>query len=97
MIIIHAGLKVNPERREQFLSEAKQLLAATHAEEGNLSYELYENAGEENAFMMIEKWRDAEAVSSHNTSPHFTGFAAKAGEFLTAPLDVKVFSAEQVK
>ena len=97
MIIIHAVLKVNPERREQFLSEAKQLLAATHAEEGNLSYELYENAGDANSFMMIETWRDAEAVASHNTSTHFTAFAAKAGEFLTAPLDVKVFNAEQVK
>ena len=97
MIIIHAILKVNPERRELFLSEAKQLLAATHAEEGNLSYELYENAGEANSFIMVEKWRDSEAVSSHNTSAHFTAFAAKAGEFLTAPLDVKVFNAEQVK
>lgn len=48
MIIIHAVLKVNPERREQFLTESKALLAATHAEEGNLSYELYENAGEAN-------------------------------------------------
>lgn len=94
MIIIHAGLKVNPERREQFLAEVKELLAATHAEEGNLSYELYENAGEENAFIMVEQWRDADAVSSHNASPHFTEFAAKAGEFLTAPLDVKVFNAE---
>lgn len=36
MIIIHAVLKVNPERREQFLTESKALLVATHAEEGNL-------------------------------------------------------------
>ncbi|KTD83311.1 putative quinol monooxygenase [Paenibacillus etheri] len=97
MIIIHAELKVNPERREQFLEESKTLLTATHAEEGNLSYELYENAGEANSFIMVETWRDAEAVSNHNTSPHFTTFSAKAGEFLAAPLDVKVFSAEQVK
>lgn len=33
MIIIHAVLKVNPERREQFLAESKTLLTATHAEE----------------------------------------------------------------
>ncbi|WP_340006516.1 putative quinol monooxygenase [Paenibacillus sp. FSL K6-0276] len=97
MVIIHAVLKVNPERREQFLAESKTLLSATHAEEGHLSYELYENAGEANSFIMVETWRDAEAVSSHNTSPHFTAFSAKAGEFLAAPLDVKVFSAEQVK
>jgi quinol monooxygenase YgiN len=97
MIIIHAALQVKPERREQFLTETESLLAGTRVEEGNLLYELYEKVGEENSFMMIEQWRDAEAVSSHNTSAHFTAFAAKADEFLAAPLDVRVFSAEQVK
>lgn len=43
---------------------------------------------------MVEAWRDAAAVGSHNTSPHLTGFAAKAGEFLTAPLDMKVYNGE---
>lgn len=96
MIIIHALLQVNPQRREQFLAEVKPLIAASQAEEGNISYELYEKAGHENAFIMVETWRDAEAVAEHNTSSHFTGFAGKAGEFLAAPLDVKVYSAEQV-
>lgn len=36
MIIIHVLMQVNPEREEQFLAEAKTLLAATHEEEGNL-------------------------------------------------------------
>ncbi|MBT2293066.1 antibiotic biosynthesis monooxygenase [Paenibacillus albidus] len=96
MIIIHAGMQVNPERRVQFLAEVKELVAATHKEEGNLSYELYEQAGQENAFMMIETWRDGEAVAAHNASSHFTAFAGKAAEFLTAPLDVKVFNGELV-
>ncbi|MHA6534479.1 putative quinol monooxygenase [Paenibacillus sp. BAC0078] len=94
MIIIHALMQVNPDREEQFLAEAKTLLAATHKEEGNLSYELYKHAEQENAYIMVEIWRDMEAVSSHNTSAHFTGFAGKAGEFLTAPLDVKVYNGE---
>lgn len=97
MFIIHAVMKVNPEREEQFLAESKLLLAATHKEEGNLSYELYKHATEENVYIMVETWRDPEAMASHNTSPHFTGFAAKAGEFLTAPLDVKVYNAQPVQ
>lgn len=94
MIIIHAVMQVNPEREEQFLAEVKPLIAATHEEEGNLSYDLYKHTEKENAYIMVETWRDSEAVASHNTSPHFTGFAAKAGEFLTAPLDVKVYNGE---
>lgn len=94
MIIIHATLQVNPEFGEQFLAEAKKLLAATHEEEGNISYELYKHTSRNNVYIVVEEWRDAEAVAGHNASPHFTGFAAKAGEFLTAPLEVKAFQAE---
>ena len=96
MLIIHALLHVNPEREEEFLATAKPLIAATHEEEGNLSYELYKHAADGSLYIMVETWRDQAAVAAHNTSPHFTGFAAKAGEFLTAPLDVKVYSAEEL-
>ncbi|MNI42492.1 putative monooxygenase YcnE [compost metagenome] len=94
MIIIHATLQVNPEREEQFLAEANTLLAATHQEEGNVSYELYKHTTRASVYIMVEEWRDAEAVAGHNASPHFTGFAAKAAEFLTAPLEVKAYQGE---
>jgi quinol monooxygenase YgiN len=96
MIIIHALLQVNPAREEEFLEVAKSLVAATHEEEGNLSYELYKQASNGSTYIMVEGWRDQAAVSAHNTSPHFTSFAAKAGEFLTAPLDVKLYNAEEL-
>ncbi|MRN55507.1 putative quinol monooxygenase [Paenibacillus monticola] len=96
MIIIHAVFHVKPDLKVQFLEEVKPLIAATHAEEGNLSYDLYNHAEQENVYIMVETWLDSEAVSSHNTSSHFTAFAAKAGEFLTAPLDVKVYNGEQI-
>ncbi|MFE4713741.1 MULTISPECIES: putative quinol monooxygenase [unclassified Paenibacillus] len=97
MIIIHAVFHVKPERREQFLTEVKPLIASSQTEEGNLAYELYEQSGQDNVFIMVETWRDAEAVAAHNASSHFTGFAGQAGEFLSAPLDVKVYNAEQVR
>jgi quinol monooxygenase YgiN len=97
MIIIHAVLHVKPERREQFLTEVKPLIASSQSEEGNLAYDLYEQSGQDNVFIMVETWRDAEAVAAHNASNHFTGFSGQAGEFLTAPSDVRVYNAEQVK
>lgn len=96
MIIIHALMQVNPAREEEFLEVAKTLIAATHEEEGNLSYELYKHPVEGNLYIMVETWRDQAAVAAHNTSPHFTGFAAQAGSFLTAPLDVKLYNAEEL-
>ena len=92
MVIIHAVFHVIPERQAQFLEEVKPLIAASVAEEGNHSYELYKHTENENDFIMVETWRDSEAVTEHNTSEHFTAFAAKAGTFLSAPLDVKVYN-----
>lgn len=97
MFIIHAVFQVRPDRKAAFLEEAKPLIAATLQEDGNLSYDLYEHAGRENEFIMVETWRDAEAMAAHSASPHFTGFAAKAPEFLAAPMDLKVYSAEPLK
>ncbi|NQX48776.1 antibiotic biosynthesis monooxygenase [Paenibacillus tritici] len=96
MIIIHALLHVNPAREEEFLEAAKPMITATHEEEGNLSYELYKHAADGSLYIMVETWRDQAAVAAHNTSPHFTAFAARAGEFLSAPLDVKAYHAEEL-
>lgn len=96
MIIIHAVFHVNPELEDQFLEEVKPLVVASAAEEGNLSYELFRHTEQENVFIMVETWRDPEAVAEHNSSEHFTAFAAKAGTFLSAPLDIKVFNGTPV-
>ncbi|MDT3428720.1 quinol monooxygenase YgiN [Paenibacillus forsythiae] len=95
MIIIHATFHVKPDKREVFLSEIQPLLAGSQAEEGNVYYDLYEHTENKNVFIMVEAWRDSEAVDIHNATPHFTGFVGKAEEFLAAPLDVKVYNAEQ--
>ncbi|MCL6603296.1 MAG: antibiotic biosynthesis monooxygenase [Paenibacillus sp.] len=96
MIINHVVFHVIPERQAQFLEEIKPLIAASVAEEGNFSYELYRHTEQENDFIMVETWRDPEAVTAHNTSEHFKAFAAKAGTFLSAPLDVKVYNGNLV-
>ncbi|AHV95414.1 putative quinol monooxygenase [Paenibacillus sabinae] len=95
MIIIHAKFYVNPEKREGFLAEVKPLIAESQAEEGNIYYDLYEQSEQKNVFIMVEAWRDSEAVKFHNATSHFTSFAGKAGEFLSAPLEVKLYNAEE--
>jgi quinol monooxygenase YgiN len=97
MIIIHASLRINPAKNEEFLQEVEGLLAASRAEEGNVSYDLFQEAGKEHSYMMVEVWKSPEAVDIHNKSSHFQAFGAKAKEFLAAPLGLNVFNGEQVK
>lgn len=97
MILIHAGFQVDPMKEADFLTEVGLLVKASREEAGNLSYQLFKDTEQEQRFMMVEVWKDAAAVDTHNSSLHFTSFAAKAGEFLTAPLDIQVYDGQPMK
>lgn len=96
MIIIHAHLHVKPDQEQAFLEEMKTLLSLTRAEEGNISYDLMKNTEKEHHYTMVELWKDVEATASHNTSAHFTAFIQKAPTFMSAPMNLEIFSGETV-
>ncbi|GGO00873.1 putative quinol monooxygenase [Saccharibacillus kuerlensis] len=96
MIIIHATFHVNPAKEETFLNEMKSLVAGSQAEEGNIVYDLHKAVGQDNVYTMVEVWRDQEATAVHNKTEHFTKFVASASEYLTAPLEVKAFTGEEL-
>lgn len=97
MIIIHAEMKVNEQAEAEFLAEVKELIHASRAEEGNISYKLHKDAEQEGMYLMVEQWRDQEAVASHNTSAHFQAFVAKAPKYLIAPLQVQAFAGQPIQ
>ncbi|PGO22386.1 antibiotic biosynthesis monooxygenase [Bacillus cereus] len=97
MIIIHAIFQVDTAKQQSFLEEIQPLLHDSREESGNVSYDLYKDTEKESVYTMVEVWKDEAAVASHSTSEHYTSFVSKAPQFLTAPLDIKVYSGELVK
>ncbi|NRD78100.1 antibiotic biosynthesis monooxygenase [Bacillus sp. BRMEA1] len=97
MIIIHATFHINPVKQDLFLEEIQPLIAASRNETGNISFLFQKDTENENVFMMVEVWQDMQAVSSHNSSEHFTKFVANAKSFLTVPLEVKAFEGQPLK
>ncbi|EIT87074.1 hypothetical protein A374_02434 [Fictibacillus macauensis ZFHKF-1] len=97
MLIIHAKSFVKPEFKEEYLEKVNVMIAGSRKEEGNVSYSLFQDTENENAFMMVEVWRDAEAVALHEKSDHFVQFVTNAKEFFSAPLELKVFAGEEAK
>jgi len=87
MLILHVYMKVNPEKRELFFDATKQVVAGTVAEEGNISYHLYEDTVEPNTFILVEKWQDAESLEQHGQTAHFQAFMSVMQEqnLLLAP------------
>ncbi|SFC55311.1 putative quinol monooxygenase [Bacillus sp. UNCCL81] len=97
MIIIHAKMTIDSTKEAKFLEEMTSLLELSRAEEGNISYDLTKQTDRENEFIMVEIWKDVNAVTAHNTSAHFTAFAEKAKDYLTAPIQINLFEANKLK
>lgn len=95
MIIIHAFIKVKPEHREAFLAKTKEVTAGTLAEEGVLSYRLYEDAEQPNSFVMLETWKDHQAIQSHQESAHFQRFMADVQVMMSEPTNVSIYAATE--
>lgn len=92
MKVIHAYFKVNPEKRSVFLEKVKPLIQASQTEEGNISYRLFEDTEDPNAFIMVEQWKDQEAIDFHFQTTHFNEFDSVEEECLAEPVQVDIFN-----
>jgi len=65
--VIQATLKmiVRPERRDDLLDTMKGMLEPTRVERGCLSYRLYEDIENRNAFILLEEWATQEDLERH--------------------------------
>ncbi|WP_259457892.1 putative quinol monooxygenase [Salipaludibacillus neizhouensis] len=96
MIIIHAHIHVKKEARSDFLRLTEDLVKNSQAEEGNISYKLYEDTEKSNVFVMVEEWKDEDAVEFHFETAHFKAFGeASQGKLEEAPEVVKYTASRQ--
>ncbi|WP_062049382.1 putative quinol monooxygenase [Bacillus sp. JCM 19034] len=96
MYIIHAYITIKPEYRERFLHDVQPLIEQSQAEEGNVSYELYEQSSTQNQFIMVEKWESKEAIDFHFQTQHFIEFGELSKDYMVAPPQINQFSAQAV-
>lgn len=76
--ILEVHYYVKPGQRQAFYDALLKsgIPAASRAEEGNEQYAYYfspDNAGE---LLLLEVWRDAQAVARHGETPHFKALGA---------------------
>ena len=70
-ITIIAKSRVLPDRRQTYISLAKQLAHLSRREPGCLSYQLFEDPQNPQRFVLIEQWQDDRALRLHRESEHF--------------------------
>ena len=71
MIKVVAKGKLKPEVNvEEYLIQARELVAETRKEEGCITYALHQDINDPSIVTMLEEWVDVEALNQHNKAEH---------------------------
>ena len=80
MIKIVAKIILKEGKKAEFIKTAEELIQKSRAEEGNISYSLFEDVNNENIVAFIEEWKDLKAIEFHNNTEHFKRIVPMLGE-----------------
>lgn len=92
MFKIVARMVVKKDKIADFKSTAKDLIAKSQNEEGNVFYSLNQDAKNEQKFAFIECWKDEEAMQIHGASEHFTKYFPILAEMCESSDEMELYT-----
>lgn len=76
-LVIVVGLKAKADTEDQLRRDLSDLVEPSRREDGNISYELFEDQNEPGLFVFVEEWSSTEARNKHHQhSSHIQHFHA---------------------
>jgi quinol monooxygenase YgiN len=84
-VVVVATMTAKDGRGGELEQGLKELVAASHGDDGCVAYALHRAAAGGDTFVMIERWRDQAALDAHFTQPHVQGLGKLAAELLASP------------
>jgi quinol monooxygenase YgiN len=87
-------IETKPRCAHEQIQAFKQLQPHVLAEKGCLQYELHRVTGEENKFLLIEKWASQEDLTAHDQTAHMVAADAHSPSFRAKP--AVVFGLEKI-
>ena len=90
MLSVIATIPIKEEKMNEALETFKQLLTEVAKEEGTLYYTLNVPQSAPNTLVVMERYKDKEALAFHSSTPHFKAIMARASEFFSGPPEITV-------
>lgn len=76
-IRIVATIQAKAELIADVAATLKRVVAPSRQEAGNVQYDLHEVVDKAGSFVFFERWKDREALTSHEQSEHFKNLLAE--------------------
>ncbi|MEJ8309402.1 putative quinol monooxygenase [Agrobacterium larrymoorei] len=77
MVSIRIRMGCEASQAETLFRELIILQQETRLEPGNISFDVFRSSGQQTSFLLLEEFRDEEAVAAHRSSNHFAAFKHK--------------------
>ena len=92
MVKVVARTLVREESIEKYHALARELVAKTQTEQGNISYTLNQSQEDPRLHAMIEVWESREALEAHLASEHFTRIVPQLGELAEEKYPLELYT-----
>jgi quinol monooxygenase YgiN len=96
VIYVVATLTVKPEMRAELIAGAKDCIAETRKEAGNIAYDMHESVTDPASMVFVEQWDNVEALGPHGKSDHMKAFGRIAAKCLAAPPKIEIITPAKV-
>ena len=94
MIVVHATVPVDPDRRAEVESLIEEMVARSREEPGTISYDAAADLESDATIHFVERYEDEAALDAHFESDHYEAFATDLGEYLTGRPSVTRYDVE---
>lgn len=72
MIRLNVFIHTTESNRDELVTIARELTAASLRDEGCVAYDLYESATRRDVLLICETWQDEASLAAHARQPHYT-------------------------
>lgn len=96
MLYVIATLRVKPEKRADFIQNARDVITATRRETGCQSYDLTNNVIDADEFVFVERWDSRDSLEAHFRAPHLAHWRNLCQDYLLAKGVVEIIRPETV-
>ncbi|KQN55741.1 putative quinol monooxygenase [Erwinia sp. Leaf53] len=83
-VLIIATLTAKAGKGDELAKVLQACVGPSHAEAGNVHYDLYRSEANPDAFLFHETWKSAAAVAEHEQQPHYLALQQGAAPLLAA-------------
>ncbi|MGY4730423.1 putative quinol monooxygenase [Burkholderia pyrrocinia] len=87
-VMLVISIQTLPGKGHEQIAAYEKLAPIVRAEHGCLQYDLHAVVGDDNRFVLIERWASTEALAAHDVTPHMIAADAHSPSFRATPAQV---------